>query len=400
MVSPPVLPHLRKPFPYFLCHHKEGGGAFCRLLKIRLKRRCPGHGDVFLDADNLVDLSTLFDIVRERTDMLVVLCTRDILRRPWCVGEMTTARLRKVDTVLLIFPEFEWPSNTFIEDYVTHVEGVVSLAEYGIHVEMAQDTLRWLLVRPQIVLPHAMTMAGVDATVAKLIQRKHGRTETVSVVGVLSVEEGCDKVCVTHTESRLAPPPTLEVVSVVDHRTQESVCAALLLQDLLQRHYPLMGTGYVVGPDECLPESATTVLVVCSNGCFQTPGFVRQLLQAESRGVAAIPIIVDGSFRFPSEPMYQGLRADAAYIMQDSGRHVDDLIALIKDLFQQIAISLPCQDAQEILDVRAAAVANRLAAPRKLLQHMAPDDDVQDSDEIHVEVCDGDEFDEFVRVRL
>ena len=142
------------------------------------------------------------------------------------------------------------------------------------------------------------------------------------------------------------------------------------------------------------------MLVVCSNGCFQTPGFVRQLLQAESRGVAAIPIIVDGSFRFPSEPMYQGLRADAAYIMQDSGRHVDDLIALIKDLFQQIAISLPCQDAQEILDVRAAAVANRLAAPRKLLQHMAPDDDVQDSDEIHVEVCDGDEFDEFVRVRL
>ena len=180
---------LRKPFPYFLCHHKEGGGAFCRLLKIRLKRRCPGHGDVFLDADNLVDLSTLFDIVRERTDMLVVLCTRDILRRPWCVGEMTTARLRKVDTVLLIFPEFEWPSNTFIEDYVTHVEGVVSLAEYGIHVEMAQDTLRWLLVRPQIVLPHAMTMAGVDATVAKLIQCKHGRTETVSVVGALGQGE-------------------------------------------------------------------------------------------------------------------------------------------------------------------------------------------------------------------
>ena len=156
----------------------------------------------------------------------------------------------------------------------------------------------------------------------------------------------------------------------------------------------------MVGPDEPLPESTTTVLVVCSNGCFQTPGFVRQLLQAESRRVGAIPIVVDGSFSFPSEFMYQGLRADAAYIMHGSGRHVDDLIALIGGLFQQIAISLRCQDAQEILDVRAAAVTNRLAAPRKILQHGAPHDDVHDSDEIQMEVFDGDEFDESVRVRL
>ena len=28
---------LGNPFQYFLCHHKEGGGAFCRLLKMRLK---------------------------------------------------------------------------------------------------------------------------------------------------------------------------------------------------------------------------------------------------------------------------------------------------------------------------------------------------------------------------
>ena len=30
---------VRNPSQYFLCHHKEGGGAFCRLLKVRLRPR-------------------------------------------------------------------------------------------------------------------------------------------------------------------------------------------------------------------------------------------------------------------------------------------------------------------------------------------------------------------------
>ena len=72
----------RKPFEFFLCHHKEGAGAFCRLLNVRLLRHRLVKRDVFLDSDNLRDLSLLFGIVREKTDTLVVLCSRDIFRRP------------------------------------------------------------------------------------------------------------------------------------------------------------------------------------------------------------------------------------------------------------------------------------------------------------------------------
>merc|ERR1719434_279094 len=118
---------LRNPFQYFLCHHKEGGGAFCRLLKVRLLGHELVKRDVFLDSDNLRDLSVLFSVVGNKTDTLVVLCTRDILKRPWCVGEMTTACVRNVDTILIIFPEFQPPSDAFIENYLSHVEGVRSL---------------------------------------------------------------------------------------------------------------------------------------------------------------------------------------------------------------------------------------------------------------------------------
>ena len=42
-----------KKFQFFLCHHKQGGGGFTRLLKWRLKRDSRVRRGVFLDADNL-----------------------------------------------------------------------------------------------------------------------------------------------------------------------------------------------------------------------------------------------------------------------------------------------------------------------------------------------------------
>ncbi len=51
---------------------------------------------VFIDSDHLDDLDGLFDIVKVRTGRLVVYLTADTLRRPWCVGEVTTAFHAKV----------------------------------------------------------------------------------------------------------------------------------------------------------------------------------------------------------------------------------------------------------------------------------------------------------------
>ena len=96
---------------------------------------------------NLQDLSLLFAIVGEKTETLVVLCTKEILYRPWCVGEMTTARLHNVDTILVIFPDFDDPTRTFIDNFAS-VEGVQSLAPYGISLEVAQQTLWWLGTLP------------------------------------------------------------------------------------------------------------------------------------------------------------------------------------------------------------------------------------------------------------
>ena len=87
--------------------------------------------------------------------------------------------------------------------------------------------------------------------------------------------------------------------------------------------------------------------------------------------------------------------------MHGTERHVDDLIALIGSLFQEIGISLRCQDSQAVLEVRAAAVVNRLGTPRRALQpDMVPSlssSSDTDPEEIQIEVLDDDLS---VRVRL
>ena len=110
-----------KHFQFFLCHHKVGGGGFARLLKVLLKGHTAVTRDVFLDADNLQDLALLFGYVGNHTETFVVLCTTEVMSRVWCVGEMTTARLHGVDTILVLFPDFEWPSAESLEHCAEYV---------------------------------------------------------------------------------------------------------------------------------------------------------------------------------------------------------------------------------------------------------------------------------------
>ena len=346
----------------------------------------------------------LFSVVGNKTDTLVVLCTRDILKRPWCVGEMTTACVRNVDTILIIFPEFQPPSDAFIENHLSHIEGVRSLAPYGIDVEMVQRTLKWLATVPAVILPQKLCLDGVDAVVRKLVRRGRGRKEMVVVDGVQTVtnhREDVDEVAtssfavvctspdgdqeihetnvphwesglrsVTHTISstnRQRSYMSVPVVSIVDHTTQESVCTAILLKEMLKPHCPLTGAGHVLGADEGLPDSTTIVLAVCSNGCFQKPFFVRQLFEAEARSLTVIPIVADSSFQFPCDVMFQELRQLSGFILKGSERTAPDLVALIGMLFEEIAVHVCPQDSQDVLDVRAKVIAKRLQTGGKAL---------------------------------
>ena len=148
-------------------------------------------------------------------------------------------------------------------------------------------------------------------------------------------------------------PAAVDVVSIVDHTSQESVCTALLVKELLKKFFPLTGPGHVLGPDDHVPSSATLVLVMTSAGCFQNANFIRQFFQAERLGLGALAVIVDDDFHFPSEAYFEELRALPTHVLSATGpqRSADDLITLIKKLFEEIAVHVRPQDSQRVLEV-------------------------------------------------
>ena len=72
----------------FLSHFKAEAATEARLVQIELEKMtgCP----CFLDSDDLQDLRMLLDHVRE-SDVLVLLQTKGLLTRPWCLLEIHTA---------------------------------------------------------------------------------------------------------------------------------------------------------------------------------------------------------------------------------------------------------------------------------------------------------------------
>ena len=181
------------------------------------------------------------------------------LHRPWCVGEITTARLHGLDTVLFILPECQWPTRAFVDEYPTHVEGVLSLAASGISVEMAQDTLSWLSSCPQIKLPEEISLAAVDEIAAKLTGFKKEQSKR-------SVQNTDEEKNFGHVLSRTVSEPTdcaasfsVDVASTVDNKMQESVYAALFLKEMFKSHFPLGDRLRVnVRPTACARRRSST----------------------------------------------------------------------------------------------------------------------------------------------
>ena len=79
-------------FTAFLSHYKMETAAHARILKDHLEQSF-GRGRVFLDSDDLRNLSELLHCVAA-SDVMVVLLSPGVLTRPWCLMELITAMER------------------------------------------------------------------------------------------------------------------------------------------------------------------------------------------------------------------------------------------------------------------------------------------------------------------
>ena len=82
----------------FLSHYKFEAGADARYLEQQLEGYLKG-ANVFVDSNDLTDLSALFSEGVLKSEMIIVLGTAGILTRPWCLLELYYARKNDVPVI-------------------------------------------------------------------------------------------------------------------------------------------------------------------------------------------------------------------------------------------------------------------------------------------------------------
>lgn len=324
----------RKQFRFFLCHQKVAAGSLARLLKMELQKRGPQF-NTFVDCDDLNDPTRVLNYVGQDAETLVVLGSPELLTRKWCVGEICTARIQRVDTVVLALPGYVEPDKTFIESYSSIVPDITELANYNLGLTEVEETLRWISTVPTIAVPFltpdAIELMGNDLTGTSKKQM------------ISSGEPDC--------------------VVLADLENIEAVATAYILLDLILpklagSHRDSMPAVLTKGAP--LPATTATVLMICSEGCFRSVEVASWLLTViKLEKCCVLPIIAEDGFRFPSQAFYDDLVAN----QQLSKLDLDTYVHILKAVFEEIAVVFPPENyssTQEDLDLRSKQVTWRL----------------------------------------
>jgi hypothetical protein len=325
----------RKPYQYFLCHHKTGAGALARLMKITLQRK---DVRVFLDSDNLTDLDYLFDQVRDLTITFVMICSQELFSRVWCVGEICMAKATGLDAVKIRLPCSSDPSDAFIgglgENLDLHV-----LTSRGITLEAAQEALRWVYWQRTIEIPVILTSQGLQG-----FSMDVGFGDLDSPVRSMTRGIG-------------------NRASIVrDEKNVEASATALVLAHMLKRHFNDRPFDAPRVPDDQqeLPDETQTVVLICTRGALEQESTLQALKGAMALDAQCLPVVAEEGFEFPASSFDDDHRSLADRV---AGSDVapEALLAHVRGIFKIIAPRFPASMASEgVLGTEAGEVARRL----------------------------------------
>ncbi|CAK9079698.1 unnamed protein product [Durusdinium trenchii] len=321
-----------KTYKFFISHHKSKAGSVARWLKMLLLQRGKRF-TTFVDCDNLSDLTKLFWHLSHETATCIVLLSPDILKRKWCVGEIATARLHGVHSVMIAWPDYVKPDEAFINDYTTLVPDIVHLVHHNISLADVQESMVDVVNKLTGTSPH--------------IKRLSDDTEKV---------QSC---CI-----------------MADPGNFEAVAAAFVISDLINLHFmrSLTSQTVVMMQGDNVPDNTLYAVVVCSGGCFDSVYWATWMVQLGQKPCMALPVFADEDFQVPGHDLYMHLA---------SNPHLRDMAPVlamtIRAVFEEIGIMCLVQMAsQEELDLRARQIVTRftqkppLPLPSKLGNRKPP----------------------------
>merc|ERR1719424_880676 len=168
----------------FLSHFKVEAGSDARYLSDLIKRMtgCAGY----LDSNDLVDLRTLFNEGVLKSDVLVILATKSVLTRPWCLMEMWEAAVNEIPVVLFPVVGGNWTQDdarTLLSDLMGQMQGLnpTCMAEVMAHVgtqgvtdvrEVEDVLLAHLGLVPSLVRPGRPASTELDRRLSTHLKKE------------------------------------------------------------------------------------------------------------------------------------------------------------------------------------------------------------------------------------
>jgi len=350
----------KKPYQFFLCHYKAGEGSFARLLKMYLLGRSGlqkrAKAKVFLDSDDLRDMSMLFEYVGNQSSVIVAIASELLFTKPWSMGELVTARRNKVNTCSIHMPGYKFPDEKWIENYATAVPDITCLSEYGIDVANVQEMLGWFAELSSLSIPNGFGKGTMIALCDWLVA-----SEQVS--NTLAVQDD-------------AYPEAPSQVIICDRSAVEAMGSAQVLATLLKptfAHEPNTVPIVLTKGKGEFPASAKVMLVVCTNNAFQQEDFLLNLHTAATREIFSIPILASESFRFPSKDFITSNAA--AFRAISSTVDPSIMVLIIMETFKSIAVVFQPEQyasSEPVLEAKTVEIVERMTNSKLLIALRIP----------------------------
>lgn len=325
-------------------------------------------------------LRVLFELLGNHTETLVVLLTRELFTRPWCMGEVMTAKAKSLQIVRLAFPDFHEPSDDFITDYESHVQDLSVLSGQGCSLAEAQDALRWIREQRTITVEQDFTDHVLRALVRNILckidsKRPPEASQTTDAHDPPSLDssenpsldvpssKASSSNFITTMASDAAGVKVSTTLIVHDRSSTEAIASAMVLAELLSSHlhdHPkeipmLLNSGAAV------PATTTKIILLCTLGALEQENIFRSLLSAmEMTSAKYLPVVADDSFNFPKSSFLDEHRKLAGLVTSDDTM-AEELCTHIQSMFLTIGVTFDAtMSSATVLDTAAGVVANRL----------------------------------------
>jgi len=373
----------RRRFACFICHQKQSAGALARLLNLHLEDAL--QREVFLDADHLSRLDTLFGFVRNDTDTLVVLLTSRLLHSPWCLGEVTTASMYGVKTLPVYLQGFDPPSVQWVGT-IQEVVNLTVLAENAISASDVREAVKNLMMLDHVKPTERVCARMVKGLVEAIASRRTQAGASFLAETVLSWKSlGNVTNFVGHPASRSRPVGRQQSMSmpnddfvcmaIADGCNPESMSSALILihmmhklqQVELRKVVPELLDFGSDSPDlimQWAKEERKLVVFIClTHGCFRSAEFMFGLMCSSVLNLAlALPVVMPDDFHYPTEETYLVLEKDVTSLC--TSKRVPDASAMVstfvKSIFINIAARLSVQSDKNTLSTQVMNILSRV----------------------------------------